>query len=181
MVPAHEFQPFAVPTLRFGDVVLRPWETADAPAVVAAATDPYIPQITTVPESAGAAEAHAYIERQWDRARSGLGYSFAICAPAAVGQIGLWPRDGAASIGYWLVPAARGRGLAARALGVLVDWASTAGYPELELFAEPWNEASLATARRCGFVQRGTVRAHHQVGTEPRDAIRMVRPDGGNA
>jgi RimJ/RimL family protein N-acetyltransferase len=168
---------FEVPTLRSGDLVLRPWEPADVPAVVAAAADPYIPQITTVPESAGEAEARAYIERQRDRAASGLGYSFAICAPsAAVGQIGLWPRDGVASVGYWLVPAARGRGLAARALGVLVGWASSGGFTELELFAEPWNEASLATARRCGFVERGTVRAHHQVGTEPRDAIRMVRP-----
>jgi ribosomal-protein-alanine N-acetyltransferase len=172
VVPAS----YEVPVLRAGDVVLRPWELADVPAVIAAAADPYIPQITTVPSAAGAREARAYIERQWDRAHSGLGYSFAICTPSvAVGQIGLWPRDGVASIGYWLVPAARGVGLAARALGVLVDWASSVGYVELELFAEPWNEASLATARRCGFVERGTVRAHHQVGTEPRDAIRMAR------
>lgn len=172
MVPAS----FEVPVLRSGDVVLRPWELADAPAVVAAAVDPYIPQITTVPQAASTTQARGYIERQWDRARSGLGYSFAIAAPSvAVGQIGLWPRDGVASIGYWLVPAARGEGLAARALGVLVGWASSVGYLELDLFAEPWNEASLATARRCGFVERGMVRAHHQVGTEPRDAIRMVR------
>jgi RimJ/RimL family protein N-acetyltransferase len=170
VVPAFE-----VPILRSGDVVLRPWELADAPAVVEAAADPYIPRITTVPEFATEPQARAYIERQWDRASSRLGYSFAICAPSAVGQIGLWPRDGVASVGYWLIPAARGRGLAARALGVLVDWASSAGYAELELFAEPWNEASLATARRCGFVERGPVRAHHQVGTEPRDAIRMTR------
>jgi RimJ/RimL family protein N-acetyltransferase len=176
VVPAREVPSFEVPTLHSGDVVLRPWDLADAPAVIAAAADTYIPHITTVPESAGEPEARAYIERQWDRALSGLGYSFAICAPsAAVGQIGLWPRDGVASIGYWLVPAARGRGLAARALGVLMGWASAVGYADLELFAEPWNEASLATARRCGFVERGTVRAHHQVGTEPRDAIRMTR------
>jgi RimJ/RimL family protein N-acetyltransferase len=176
VVPAREFGSYQVPFLRSGDVVLRPWELADTPAVIAAAADPYILQVTTVPESAGTAEARAYIERQWDRASSGLGYSFAICEPsAAVGQIGLWPRDGVASIGYWLVPAARGRGLAARALGVLVEWASSVGCAELELFAEPWNEASLVTASRCGFVERGTVRAHHQVGTEPRDAIRMTR------
>lgn len=176
MVPARDVPPFEVPTLRSGDVVLRAWKLTDAPAVVAAAADPYIPRITTVPELASEPEARAYIERQWDRALSGLGFSFAICAPsAAVGQIGLWPRDGVASVGYWLVPAVRGHGLAARALGVLVSWALPAGYAELELFAEPWNEASLATARRCGFVERGTVRAHHQVGTEPRDAIRMTR------
>lgn len=156
--------------------MLRPWSLSDVPAVLAAATDPYIPEITTVPASGDLLEARAYIERQWDRARSGMGYSFAICHPdEAVGQIGLWPREDLASIGYWLVPAARGRGLAARALGALVDWASGSGYPSLELVAEPWNEASLVTARRCGFVERETVRAHHQVGSEFRDAVRMTR------
>jgi RimJ/RimL family protein N-acetyltransferase len=156
--------------------VLRPWSFDDVPAVLAAAQDPYIPQITTVPVAPDEREARAFITRQWDRARSGLGYSFAICEPAtAVGQIGLWPRDDGASVGYWLVPSARGRGLAARALDLLVDWAAATGYATLELFAEPWNEASLATARRCGFVEAGMVRAHHQVGTEPRDAVRMLR------
>jgi len=165
-----------VPTLRGGDVLLRPWAMSDVPAVVAAAADPYIPQVTTVPAEGGELAARAYISRQWTRARSGQGYSFAICAPVrAVGQIGLWPREGVASIGYWLVPAARGRGLAARALAVLVEWASSNGHQSLELFVEPWNEASLVTARRCGFVDAGTVRAHHQAGQETRDAIRLTR------
>jgi RimJ/RimL family protein N-acetyltransferase len=167
---------FEVPTLRAGDLVLRPWSMADLPALSAAAADPYIPQITTVPASGSEPESRAFVTRQWDRARTGMGYSFAICEPAdAVGQIGMWPREGVASVGYWLVPAARGRGLATRALRLLVEWASANGHPSLELFAEPWNEASLATARRCGFVEAGTVRAHHQAGTEPRDAIRMTR------
>lgn len=157
--------------------MLRPWSLSDVPAVRAAAADPYIPQITTVPPSAGELEARAFVERQRDRARSGQGFSFVIChREEAVGQIGLWPQaDDLASVGYWLVPAARGRGLAARALGVLVEWASANGYPSLELYAEPWNEASLATARRCGFVERELVRGHHQIGTELRDAIRMTR------
>lgn len=167
---------FAVPTLRADGVVLRPWRLSDVPAVIAAAADPYVPEITTVPASGDELEARAYVERQWDRARAGLGYSFAICEPEeAVGQIGLWPRDDVASVGYWLVPAARGRGLAARALATLVDWASAKGHASLELYAEPWNEASLATARRCGFVEGEIVRAHHQVGSEFRDAVRMTR------
>jgi len=168
---------FEVPTLRGGGVVLRPWSLADVPAVLAAATDPYIPEVTTVPATGGAVAAQAYVARQWDRARSGQGYSFAICEPdTAVGQIGLWPRDDVASVGYWLVPAARGRGLAARALDVLVAWATANGHDALELFVEPWNEASIATARRCGFVERETVVAHHHAGSEARDAIRMSRP-----
>ncbi len=165
-----------MPTLRAGDLLLRAWSMADVPVVLAAAADPYIPQITTVPATGGEQAGRAFVRRQWDRARSSLGYSFAICHPVrAVGQIGLWPRDDVASVGYWLVPDARGRGLASRALGLLVDWASANGHVELELFAEPWNEASLATGRRCGFVERGVVRAHHQVAGEFRDAIRMTR------
>jgi RimJ/RimL family protein N-acetyltransferase len=148
---------------------------SDVPAVLEAATDPYIPQVTTVPAEGGERAARAYVSRQWARARSGQGYSFAICAPSAVGQIGLWPREDVASVGYWLVPAARGRGLAARALAVLVGWASANGHRSLEVFVEPWNEASLATARRCGFTEAGMVRAHHQAGPETRDAIRLTR------
>nr|WP_291415334.1 GNAT family N-acetyltransferase [Actinophytocola sp.] len=98
-----------VPTLRADGLLLRPWSTADVPTVRAASVDPYIPQVTTVPESGDVTECRAFVERQWERARSGLGHSFAICVDdAAVGQIGLWPREGRASIGYWLVPAARG-------------------------------------------------------------------------
>jgi RimJ/RimL family protein N-acetyltransferase len=167
---------FEVPTLRAGDLVLRPWSMSDLPTLAAAAQDPYIPQVTTVPAAESELESRAFVERQWDRARTGMGYSFAICHPdEAVGQIGLWPRDGVASVGYWVVPAARGHGLAARALGLVVEWASANGHPSLELFVEPWNEASLTTARRCGFTEAGMVRAHHQAGTEPRDAIRMTR------
>jgi RimJ/RimL family protein N-acetyltransferase len=164
-----------VPTLLVDGLLLRPWSLADVPTVQAASKDPYIPQITTVPESGDELECRAFVERQWERARSGLGYSFAVCLDGpAVGQIGLWPREACATVGYWLVPSVRGRGLAARALAVVAGWAFENGTEELELFVEPWNEASRATARHCGFMERGTVRAHHQVGTEPRDAIRMT-------
>jgi [ribosomal protein S5]-alanine N-acetyltransferase len=165
-----------VPTLRAGVVVLRPWSFDDVPTVQAASKDPYIPQITTVPESGDELECRAYVERQWERAASGLGYSFALCAPdLAVGQLGLWPRVDHASIGYWLVPEARGRGLAAQALALVTEWAFARGIPRLELYAEPWNEASLKSARRCGFTEQGVVRAHHQAGAELRDAILMTR------
>lgn len=167
-----------VPALRSGDLLLRPWSLGDVPMIQAASADPYIPTITTIPESGDELECRAYVERQWERASSGRGYSFALCAgdpPVAVGQIGLWPREDHASIGYWLVPEARGRGLASRALKLVVDWAFDSGIRWLELFAEPWNEASLATARRCGFTEQGVIRARHQTATEPRDAILLTR------
>ena len=86
---------FEVPTLRGGGVVLRPWSLADVPAVLAAATDPYIPEVTTVPATGGAVAAQAYVARQWHRARSGQGYSFAICEPdTAVSGLGCEGRDG---------------------------------------------------------------------------------------
>src|SRR5262245_65515409 len=85
-----------VPALTAGPFRLRPFVLADLPVVHEAARDPYIPLITTVPAEFTEAEGRRVIERQWDSARRGSGYSFAITDAAtgrAVGNIGLWLPD----------------------------------------------------------------------------------------
>ena len=67
-----------VPALAAGPFRLRPFVLADLDVVREAARDPYIPLITTVPAEFTDTEGRRYIERQWDRARRGSGYSFAI-------------------------------------------------------------------------------------------------------
>lgn len=168
--------PQTMPVLRHGAVVLRPFRDADASLVMSVASDPLIPLITTVPTSGRLEDALAYIERQHDRLRTGAGYSFAIAdarTDGAVGQIGLWLRSiaqGRASIGYWVAPQFRGRGAARDALAALVGWAWTIDeMARLELYVEPWNEASWRTAERCGFQREGLLRSWQQVGDERRD------------
>ena len=57
---------------------LRPFAAADLNLVAELAADPYIPLIGTVPATFTAAAGQAYLERQHERLRDGLGWSFAI-------------------------------------------------------------------------------------------------------
>lgn len=123
-----------------------------------AARDPYIPQITSIPQVPTADSALAFVRRQISRFHDGEGYSFAIVRgedDVACGQIGLWPdqsRLGVASVGYWLAPEARGKGAATASLLAICDWGLTnAGVKEIELFVEEANAPSIVVAERAQF------------------------------
>lgn len=164
--------------LRAGQFRIRPFADTDLAVVAEAATDPYIPLITTVPASYTDQAARQFLARQRDRLRQDLGYSLAIAeadTDRAIGQIGLWLRNldrGHVSIGYWVVPSARGRGAACHALAALARWAFEA-LPVLrvELYVEPRNLASVHTALGAGFHREGLLRSWQEVGGERRDMI----------
>jgi ribosomal-protein-alanine N-acetyltransferase len=142
--------------------------------VLDAASDPLIPLITTVPGTPDPGAALAFVRRQHERALSGTGYSFAIAqnpGDRAVGQIGLWPgADGRASIGYWVGPQHRGRGIATAALTLVSRWGlALAGTHRLELYVEPWNEGSWRAAERAGYRREGLLRSWQAVGDQRRD------------
>ena len=175
-----------VPALPAGQFRLRPFVLADLDVVREAARDPYIPLITTVPAEFTETEGRRFIERQWDSARRGSGYSFAITDAAtgrAIGNIGLWRHDigaGRASVGFWVAGPARGRGAAGHALRTLTFWAlGVLGIPRLELSVEPWNEAAIRAAERAGFQQEGVLRSWQEVGGERKDMrmYSMLRGD----
>jgi hypothetical protein len=61
---------------------------------------------------------------------------------------------------YWVLPQARGRGVAALALGAVADWAFDAvGFHRLELDHSTQNAASCRVATKAGFAPEGTRRA----------------------
>ena len=63
-------------------------------------------------------------------------------------------------IGYWLAPAARGRGVATRAVRILGDWAfASLPVDRIGITAEPGNRASCAVAERAGFTYEGVLRS----------------------
>jgi len=69
------------------------------------------------------------------------------------------PKTG--SVGYWLLPRARGRGLATRAVRLISSWATREmGVTNLRLTTEPKNDGSRRVAERSGFRQTGVL--HHQ-------------------
>ena len=65
-----------------------------------------------------------------------------------------------AQLGYWIAAAARGRGYATRAVILLTRWLFDRGAARAFLTIVAGNEASVAVARRAGFVHEGTMRAH---------------------
>jgi ribosomal-protein-alanine N-acetyltransferase len=172
--------PLAVPTLSVPPYRLRPFEVTDLELVRQASDDPYIPLITSVPATFSEAAGIAFIERQWSRARLGQGYPFVIVdatTDRGIGMIALRNVDeGRASIFYWIVKPARGRGTAARALRAVAAWGlSDVRIPRLELTVEPWNVASIVTAERCGFRREGLLRAWNRVGSERCDVFMYSR------
>lgn len=67
---------------------------------------------------------------------------------------------GTVELGYTIMPAARGRGVATTALGLITDWAFAALDAErIELYISADNPASKRVAERNGYRYEGTLRS----------------------
>jgi RimJ/RimL family protein N-acetyltransferase len=74
-------------------------------------------------------------------------------------------------LGYITAPAARGRGVATRMLGLLTQWAfEAAGALRIVLIIDVANPASERVAERCGYVREGVMRSTHLKGDVRVDA-----------
>jgi ribosomal-protein-alanine N-acetyltransferase len=165
------------PQLTDGTVLLRPWADSDIGCVEEASRDPRIPEGTTVPAHFTAAEGLAWIERQRGRADNREGLSLAIAdadSDEALGVVVLLFRrqPGTAEIGYWLIPRARGRRLASRAVALLARWALTdAGLKRIEALVVPGNRASLRVLEDVGFCREGHLRSYLVFNAQRADAL----------
>lgn len=141
-------------------------------------TDPYVPQLGSLPAHASWDEALAWVERQQGRYAERAGFSFTIAdlsTGEAVGHCGLWIKelsDGRATAGYAVVPSARGRGLASDALRALTAFGWTVpGLFRIALYIEPWNAGSVRTAERAGYAYEGILRSHQEIAGQRRDML----------
>jgi ribosomal-protein-alanine N-acetyltransferase len=158
------------PPLTDGIVTLRAWTEADLPLIAEVSRDPHIPEITTVPSPYGEESGREWLERQWGRATNDEGLSLAIAdseSDEPLGALALLRRRvgssgvGTSELGYWIVDRARGRGLATRAVRLLVHWAlMQRDVARVEAFAEPWNLASQRVLERVGFTREGFLRSY---------------------
>lgn len=157
------------PRLTAGSVVLRQWVTGDAGAVLAALRDPQIALWNAAPAGTLAA-AEEWIRQRIDSS-AGDHVSLAIADAEdgrLLGSVSLHRIDleqGDAEIGYWVVPSARGRGLAATAVGLLCRWAfRSLPLDRIELAHAVQNEASARVAAKAGFTHEGRLRQSYRYG-----------------
>lgn len=150
------------PTLRAGQVTLRPWEMRDLQALTDAFADPDIQRWHFL-RIDSPAEAEAWIERAQEGWRTGTVATWAISTgerPEAVGRIGRYFHDlinGLGEVSYWVVPGARGTGLASGALATVSAWAfDVLGLHRLEVAHSTANAASCRVATKAGFDAEGT-------------------------
>jgi RimJ/RimL family protein N-acetyltransferase len=149
-----------------GRLQLRPFVPSDADAVYAACQDPEIHRWTTVPVPYERRHAVRYVADNsvagW---QSGAGRSYAVTDATTgelLGTVGLVEYDAAertAEIGYWVVPGARGHGVAAQASAAVARWCFGAlGVARLQWLADVGNEASRRAAEKAGFTVEGVLR-----------------------
>jgi ribosomal-protein-alanine N-acetyltransferase len=81
-----------------------------------------------------------------------------------------------AEIGYWLVPAARGRGVGRAAVSLLVEWAfDELGIERMEITTTPDNGPARALAASLGFVEEGVMIARNLERGRRVDVIMLAR------
>jgi len=160
--------PFPAAGLGDGVVRVRRLTADDADHVLRGLNDPQILRDAGFPPSEHTAETvREKIERTRPaQMRTGEAAEFAIADAATdafLGSIILHGFRWAASqaeIGYWVLPEARGQGVAGRAVTLLAHWAiKELGFNRIEAYVPVDNTASLRTIQRGGFTEEGTVRS----------------------
>jgi RimJ/RimL family protein N-acetyltransferase len=156
------------PELADDAIRLEPLTQAWAGEMLALTADPDVVRFTRVPASADAAFAEAWVgryERGWeDGSRAGFtildAADGAFLGFAAAVDLDLDARQG--ELGYMVAPAARGRGIASRALTLLTAWAlGPLALERVELRIDPANAGSIRVAERAGYRLEGVLRNLH--------------------
>jgi RimJ/RimL family protein N-acetyltransferase len=142
----------SLPVLSDGRVVLRAAEPRDLPAIEAGIHDPdVIRWIGPQPPTAADVVAR---DEEW-LARGSPTLSICELDGACVGKVWLTVPEtdkSTAFVGYWLLPAGRGRGLATSAVRLISTWAlRELGVKNVRLTTAPDNERSQRVAERSGF------------------------------
>jgi RimJ/RimL family protein N-acetyltransferase len=141
-------------------ITLRPWLAGDAAAVAAAYDDSAIQQwhgrSMTVPE------AEAWVRAWPSRWSSGADASWAaVRGGALVGRMSfkhVVPEAASAEAAYWVVPEARGRGVAVVALQLASEFMLSIGFERLELVHSVANGSSCRVAVKADYLLEGVKR-----------------------
>ena len=150
--------------LRDAELLLRPPTEADIPAVVSACRDPEIARfIPFVPAPYHEDDARRWLDAVQAGWRATPERTFAVIDHERDEFLGVVTvrlvEEG--TVGYWLAPEARGRGLMTRSVALVVGWARQVHEIRvLRLTTHPDNVASQRVAERTGFRRIGTTSDH---------------------
>jgi [ribosomal protein S5]-alanine N-acetyltransferase len=165
-----------IPNLEAPGVVLRPLALSDAEALFAAHGDTRTHHYWSSPAHRDIDETRTYIA---DTIAIDGAFVWAITENGgeALGRIGLFrEREGVADIGIIMTPVATGRGLASKAVKLVVDY----GFTQLDLHRigadiDPDNNASISLFLRGGFQREGLLRGNWKTHLGIRDSVIMSK------
>ncbi|MFO7192459.1 MULTISPECIES: GNAT family N-acetyltransferase [Thermocrispum] len=159
---------------------LRAWRMDDAPMLLAAAQEPSLQQQFVQPISS-LDEAEKWIQDRGADSAAGTAHAWAICGEndEALGLVTvshIEPRHSTGWVAYWLLPQARGKGLAVRSVRAISRWAfDELGLFRLELGHRVDNTASCRVARAAGYAAEGIERSRLRYGDKRYDVERHAR------
>ncbi|GAA0548575.1 GNAT family N-acetyltransferase [Paractinoplanes ferrugineus] len=151
--------------IKAGELTLRPFEAEDIPWVYEVSLDPAVQRFLEIPNPYRMADAEYFVRKMaiagWDD-DSRAEFVIEDGAGERLGRVGFGLAglgQGVAQIGYWLDPAARGRGVATAAVLMLCGWGfERLGLELIEWRAEVGNVASRRVAEKAGFRLEATLR-----------------------
>ena len=144
--------------LEDGVVRLRPWRPDEAEWYAAMAPDSEIQLWTSVAEDLVPADVRAAIERMWTYGDLAGLLITDVATGERLGNAALGPSTSdpdTGDISYWLAPAARGRGVATRAVRLLTGWAWRCGMRRVVASVAVDDVASQRVVERAGLVRQG--------------------------
>lgn len=147
------------------EVRLAPFQKRHLAAFAGMLDDPDIGRFTRLPTPAPPDFPQAWLARYEQGRRDGTSDAFAIenASGEFVGCVMAFGIDRDAlsgELGYVVAPAARGRGVATKALRLLTEWGfAERGLLRLELMISVENAASKVVAERAGYVKEGVLRS----------------------
>lgn len=162
VVPAGTLASASQPTLVIDDdLELRPFGADDAAAVIAAFSTADI-QHYHFRRMDTEDEAQRWIAECADAWREEKSATWAIAEPVGdpIGRVTMHLSlvDGHGEVSYWVLPTARGRGVATRACTMATRWAHGLGLHRVQLQHSMTNEPSRRVALRAGFIPEGVRR-----------------------
>jgi RimJ/RimL family protein N-acetyltransferase len=167
-----------------GGLLLRPWEDTDVAVFLSAYRDPAIQHWHTR-QPASEDQVREWFEtyrRAWTQ-ETGASWAVTRDGGEVLGRVAMGTLDlddGVAGCAYWVLPAARGAGVAPRALTAMTAWAlGDAGFHRLELSHSTRNQASCRVAVKSGFLLEGTKRSEavHSDGRHDMHLHARIRAD----